>query len=68
MSEKPLIDQDKCDGCGLCLSVCECGSLILTDGVIRIEEAGDCDWCTLCEAICPSNAIRCSFEIVIEEQ
>jgi ferredoxin len=27
----------------------------------------ECDWCALCEALCPNDAIRCPFEIVIEQ-
>lgn len=61
---RPQIDLEKCDGCGLCTSVCR--GWVLVDNVITIEETIDCDWCTLCEAICPRAAIRCAFEIVVE--
>ncbi len=61
---RPQIDLEKCDGCGLCTSIC--GGWVLVDGVVIIEETIDCDWCTLCEVICPRGAIRCSFEIVVE--
>ena len=66
MAEMPLIDRGKCDGCGLCVSVCSCGALVLVDNIITIIETKGCQWCTLCEAICPTNAILCPFEIVIE--
>ncbi|MFC2065536.1 DUF362 domain-containing protein [Chloroflexota bacterium] len=66
MAEMPTIDQSKCNGCGLCLSVCACGGLLLVDNVITIISV-DCDWCTECEAICPTGAISCPFEIVFEE-
>jgi NAD-dependent dihydropyrimidine dehydrogenase PreA subunit len=64
----PLIDPEKCDGCGLCLDVCSCGGFVLTGDVISIKETVNCDWCTLCEAICPTGAITCSFEILIQER
>ena len=67
MAEMPMIDQSKCNGCGLCLSVCACGGLLLVDNVITIIDVVDCDWCTECEAICPTGAISCPFEIVFEE-
>ena len=66
MGEIPLIDKEKCDGCGLCVSACACGALVLVNNVITIIEVEECQWCTLCEAICPNDAIHCPFEIVFE--
>ncbi len=65
-SECPVIFPENCDGCGLCVDVCSSGSLILREGRIALEPAGECDWCALCEAICRSDAIFCPFEIVAE--
>ena len=67
MAEMPEIDQEKCNGCGLCISVCSCNTIVLVESVIRIIETEECGWCTLCEAVCPTGAITCPFEIVIEE-
>ena len=67
MVEMPVIDQEKCNGCGLCVIVCYCNAVILAGGVITIVETAGCGWCTQCEAICPTGAISCPFEIVIEE-
>ncbi|MFC2005741.1 ATP-binding protein [Chloroflexota bacterium] len=63
----PEIDQEKCDSCGLCISVCSCNALVLVENVLTIVETEECGWCTMCEAVCPVGAITCSFEIVIEE-
>ena len=63
----PVIDQEKCNGCGLCISVCICGGLALVDNIVILIETVECDWCTECEAVCPTGAISCPFEIVIEE-
>ncbi len=68
MAEMPEIDQEKCNQCGLCVSVCSCGALILMGNLINIIDTEECHWCTLCEAVCPTGAITCPFEIVIEEQ
>ena len=67
MGEKPIINIAKCNGCGLCVSVCACGSFVMVSNVVTVIEVEECDWCTLCEAVCPTGAILCPFEIVIEE-
>ena len=67
MAEMPEIDHGKCNGCGLCVSVCSCNAIVLVASVISIIETEECLWCTLCEAVCPTAAITCPFEIVIEE-
>lgn len=68
MVEMPVINREKCDGCGLCVGVCRCNALVLVDNVITIIETEECGWCTECEAVCPTGAISCAFEIVIEER
>jgi len=68
MAEMPYIDHDKCDCCGHCVEVCNCGAIQLIDSVITIIETDDCGWCTECEAICPIGAISCAFEIVFGEE
>ena len=67
MAEMPVIDWEKCDGCGLCVSVCYCNALVLVDNVITVIATEQCGWCTQCEIVCPAGAISCPFEIVIEE-
>ncbi len=67
MVEKPVIDPEKCNGCGLCVAVCAGGGLMLVDNVATVDPSVNCDWCTVCEAVCPTGAISCPYEIVIEE-
>ena len=71
MAEMPVIDREKCTGCGLCVDVCACGVLVLVDDkatVVKKEECHICThWCTLCESVCPNEAISCAFDIVIED-
>lgn len=67
MAEMPIIDQKKCNGCELCISVCTCGALVLVGNVVTVIETEECGWCIQCEAVCPTGAITCPFEIVIEE-
>ena len=68
MAEMPIIDWEKCNGCGLCVSVCHCSALVLVDNIIAVIEMEECSWCTHCEAACPTGAISCAFEIVVEER
>jgi len=62
----PQIDKEKCDGCGLCVDVCQQNGLMLVENVVVIVEGIECDWCTQCEAVCITGAISCPIEIVFE--
>lgn len=64
--DMPIIDEDKCQGCGLCVSVCRCGSLVLMGKTVKAVAVEECSWCGLCELVCPNGAITCPFEIIIE--
>ena len=66
MAEMPQIDQEKCNGCGLCISVCLCQALVMAQNVVTVIETDDCGWCLQCEVVCPTGAIAFPFEIVIE--
>jgi MinD superfamily P-loop ATPase len=67
MIDMPVIDPKKCNGCGLCVSVCRCDALVMIDNVVTVIVTEECDWCTQCEAVCPAAALSCAFEIIIEE-
>lgn len=67
MKLAPIVDKEKCDGCGLCVTVCKCGALTIVANVVVVKATEDCHWCTECEAVCPTGALTCPFEIVIEE-
>jgi MinD superfamily P-loop ATPase len=68
MKDMPIIDEAKCDHCGLCVSICTCGALVMEDNVVKIVRVDDCGWCTMCELVCPNGAISCPFEIVLEDE
>jgi hydrogenase-4 component H len=67
MSDVPVIDGAKCDGCGLCVSVCVCGGLQISGNVVKPVPGVNCLWCATCELVCPSGAITCPYDIVVEE-
>lgn len=63
----PIIDHARCDGCGLCVTVCKCGALVISDNTVAILEVDNCGWCTDCELVCATGALQCPFEIVALE-
>lgn len=67
----PVIDLEKCDRCGLCVSICKCGVLVIEDDVVKVINSPERDtctrWCNSCELVCPLEAITCPFEIVLED-
>lgn len=61
----PLIDPQKCDGCGLCVHACPTKALELLDEKAVVANPLLCEYSGLCEAVCPTQAITRPFEIVI---
>jgi len=47
-----VVDRAKCNGCGICESVCPVDSIHIEDAVVK----GICSRCGLCESVCPNNA------------
>ncbi len=52
-----VIDQEKCNGCGLCVSGCPEGALQLIDGKARLVGDLLCDGLGACIGSCPEDAI-----------
>ena len=65
MEPTPLIDQERCTGCGDCVEACPQEAVALVEGKASIVEPDACDYCTECEPVCPQEAISCPFEIVV---
>jgi len=51
------IDEEKCDGCGVCIPACAEGALQLVDGKARLVKESYCDGLGACLNECPRGAI-----------
>ncbi|MCJ7499266.1 4Fe-4S binding protein [bacterium] len=51
------IDEDKCDGCGLCVPDCAEGALQIVDGKAKLVSDIYCDGLGACLGSCPQDAI-----------
>ncbi len=52
-----IIDEEKCDGCGKCISACHEGAIALVDGKARLVKEDYCDGLGDCIGECPQGAI-----------
>jgi NAD-dependent dihydropyrimidine dehydrogenase PreA subunit len=52
------IDEEKCDGCGLCVPSCHEGAIRIIDGKARLVADRLCDGLGDCLGACPRGAIR----------
>ncbi len=51
------IDEDKCDGCGDCITACHEGAIQLVDGKAKLVSESYCDGLGACIGDCPQGAI-----------
>jgi len=52
------IDEDKCDGCGLCVPSCREGALQIVDGKAKLVSDIYCDGLGACLGECPRGALK----------
>src|SRR4030042_352043 len=51
------IDEEKCNGCGLCVNACAEGAIKIIDGKARLVSEIYCDGLGACLGHCPQDAI-----------
>ena len=57
----PIIDRDRCNGCGACISDCPTGALGWQDGKAALLYPALCIYRATCEEICPQGAITLPY-------
>jgi NAD-dependent dihydropyrimidine dehydrogenase PreA subunit len=62
----PLIDVQRCDGCGLCVGVCPTGALAMFEAKAVIANPDACEYDAACEDRCPQGAIGLPYLIVFD--
>ena len=72
-SEHPMIDHNRCIGCGTCEEICQNAAIDLVpvrdtrhgDSGLRPKiDYGRCCWCALCVDICPTGSLGMSNEYI----
>lgn len=51
------IDEEKCNGCGLCVAPCAEGAIQIVDGKARVVREELCDGAGFCLGVCPTGAL-----------
>lgn len=51
------IDEERCTGCGLCVSPCAEGAIQIVDGKARVIREELCDGAGFCLGVCPTGAL-----------
>ncbi len=61
----PILDLEKCTGCGLCVEYCPTKAVIMIDERPNIIRSQSCTYCGICEEICPEGVIGLEYELVL---
>jgi Na+-translocating ferredoxin:NAD+ oxidoreductase RNF subunit RnfB len=51
------IDEGLCTGCGLCVSPCAEGAIVMVDGKAKVIREELCDGAGFCLGVCPTGAL-----------
>jgi NAD-dependent dihydropyrimidine dehydrogenase PreA subunit len=54
---RPIINEDECSGCGVCVDTCPSGVIELVGEVAEAVNEDDCTGCEACLEECPMGAI-----------
>lgn len=54
----PIIDSEKCNGCGTCVESCPTETIVLENDVAKVNDPDECIECGMCAQECPEGAIE----------
>jgi len=54
---RPVINKDKCVGCGECMRSCPAKTIVIKDKIAYIKKS-DCIKCFCCQELCPKDAVK----------
>ena len=54
---RPIIDEDTCIGCGICVDTCPQEVLEVGDGIVQVVNEEACIACSDCLEECPMGSI-----------
>jgi len=54
---RPVIDEEKCEGCGECVDTCPAECLDMKDGKAVVVDEDECLECESCVEVCEPGAI-----------
>jgi len=60
------IDEEKCNGCGKCISPCAEGAIQLVNGKAKVVSEELCDGMGFCIGVCPQGAISVEQRQTVE--
>ena len=67
MTNRIIVDQDKCTGCNICSKICPIGVVDPADEnhlpEVKEAKASSCMNCGHCEVFCPSGALTLNFAL-----
>jgi len=55
---RPIIDEEECTGCGICVDSCPNGVLEMADDIVTVVNEDACEGCGTCMEECPMGAIE----------
>lgn len=57
VTEEPIIDREKCDGCGICEEKCQFSAIKVKNGQAQVNNFL-CQGCGVCQLVCPKDAVK----------
>jgi Fe-S-cluster-containing hydrogenase component 2 len=52
-----LIDEELCNGCGVCVTPCAEGAITIVNGKAKVVDEALCDGAGFCLPVCPTGAL-----------